>query len=186
MKPLQKVTHGAREKVWTHNLPIPEAQNAIVEKARRYQPEWLWFVEEDIQPGDGVLIKLLDFGSKFDVVSARYQLKGGTWCKGGTDTSPVFAGLGCLLVRMSVFDRIRLPYFRSDLSFDPSLNSSSLRPSQERVYGGQDIYFYARLKRLGIKFFYAPIECAHLEVVRCGNPKSNFGFHDIRPIEGGL
>ena len=173
----------SRKKVWTHSLPIPEAQNAVVEMARQYQPEWLWFVEEDMQPGDGVLIGLLEFGSRFDVVSARYRLKGGAWCRGGTDTNPTFVGLGCLLVRMSVFDRIGLPYFRSDLSFDSSLNRPSLRPSQERVHGGQDIYFYARLKQSGIKFFYAPIECTHLNVVRCGDPVSNFGFHDIRPIE---
>ena len=170
-----------REKVWTHDLPIPEAQNVVVERARKYSPEWLWFVEEDIVPPPGLLLRLMELGEESRVVAARYKLKGGLWCEGGTRANtPTFAGLGCVLIHLSVFDEIGYPYFRSDITFSEDLCA----PFEDKqvAYGRHDIYFYSRLKNERIGFSLAPVECQHLEVVEYGEVLTNNGFHTVRAL----
>jgi hypothetical protein len=164
-------------RIFTHDKPIPEAQNSIVELARQYHPEWLWFVEEDVVPPDGVLQKLLDEAKECDVVAAKYKLAGGSWSHFPINGSSLaFAGLGCLLVYLKVFDRIGYPYFRIDRQF-----SFALQPAgkQKQKYGGQDVYFFAMLKKLKIKAKLLHVECQHLHVTATGDMLNNVGFHSI-------
>lgn len=167
---------GDWERVFTHDLPIPEAQNTIVEEARKHNPKWLWFVEEDVVPPDGVLKSLLSETKEHDVVVAKYKLRGGAWSHYPRSGPLLFAGLGCLLVHLKVFDRIGYPYFRTDRQF-----GFALRPAgrQKQKYGGQDVYFFAMLKKFKIEAKLLDIECQHLYVTKAGDVLNNVGFHDI-------
>lgn len=160
--------------VFTHGEPIPDAQNRVVKLALLQHPRYLWFVEEDIVPPDGCLEEMLKLESR--VVSAKYRLKGGSWAHRMVDGEVLFCGLGCLLLGSSVFQILDYPWFRSDVSYDQFLQNSTGEP---RRFGGQDIYFFAQLKRAGIKANVIDVECDHLYVSKFGEPGQNVGFHSI-------
>lgn len=164
---------------FTHNQPIPDAQNSIVEKARAHKPEWLWFVEEDMEPTEDTLSTLLEQTDNCRVVSAKYKLRGGTWAHFPSSGPLVFTGLGCLLVHLSVFDQIGFPYFRTDRQY-----SFSLKKAGENVarYGGQDIYFFAQLKKHGIKPKLIDLMCGHLTINKFGDLTNNIGFHSVEKV----
>jgi hypothetical protein len=168
---------GKWERVFTHNEPIPDAQNKIVERARHYKPRWLWFVEEDIIPMHGVLATLLKYDNNYDVISAKYKLRGGTWAhKMINQTELIYTGLGCLLVKLSVFDKIGFPYFRTDRQFDHELRTVS---NMEQPYGGQDMFFFSRLREHHIPIKLVDVVCQHLYVKRFGDLTNNVGFHNV-------
>lgn len=166
-------------RVFTHNKPIPKAQNSIVELARQHHPEWLWFVEEDIVPPDDTLQKLLDKGKDCDVVATKYKLSGGEWSHFPIEGELVFAGLGCLLVRLTVFDKIGYPYFRTDRQFGFNLQPAGKQPT---IYGGQDVYFFAMLQKFDIQPEILDVECQHLKVSVMGNMLDNTGFHSVEAV----
>ena len=170
---------GNWERVFTHNESIPEAQNTIVERARIYNPNWLWFVEEDMVPPDGTLRKLLKHGKDYSVVSAKYKLRGNTWAHSSCNGDLVYTGLGCLLVDISVFNIIDYPYFRTDRQFSQDLKTSS---KSQSPYGGQDIYFFAQLMEKSIQPKLIDVECEHLYVKKFGNIVNNVGFHEITSV----
>ena len=163
--------------VFTHDEPIPDAQNHIVRAALVDEPTHVWFVEEDIVPPDGCLTEMLDSDSK--VVSARYKLEGGQWAHRMKDGDVLFCGLGCLLVDSSVFRILEQPWFSSCFSYDEFLENRTQEP---RRYGGQDIYFFAQLKKAGIQADVVEVECDHLRVIKFGKSGDNTGFHSIRSI----
>ena len=58
-----------------HDKPIPDAQNAITEKALAAKADWLWFLEEDVIPPENALRLMLP---EAKVISAKYRNRGGT------------------------------------------------------------------------------------------------------------
>src|SRR5581483_9615394 len=76
----------ARGEVWlteyTHDKPIPEAQNAVVEQALIWDPEWILFVEEDNMLPIGMLRQMRDIADTqhTPVVLADYKLPDGSRC----------------------------------------------------------------------------------------------------------
>ena len=171
---------GNWNREFTHDKPIPDAQNEIVEKARKHDPRWLWFVEEDIVPPRNALRDMLKLGNSYDVVATRYRLEGGTWCNVKVNGKTQFTGLGCTLIKLSVFDEIGMPYFSSHNLYDDSLKQVGYDSSN---YGQQDVFFFAQLKEHGIQFHLInDVVPYHLRVEKYGDIRNNVGFHKIRAI----
>lgn len=176
-----RTAYGNWTREFTHNKPIPEAQNAIVEKARKHDPMWLWFVEEDMLPPNDALTRMLELGDTHDVVATKYKLPGGDWSSVSVNGDVKFTGLGCALIKLSVFDKIGRPYFSSSNLYNDELEKVGFDDSN---YGQQDVFFFARLKECGIPFhLMTEVIPQHLKVVREGNARHNVGFHEIKAIE---
>jgi hypothetical protein len=157
--------------LFTHDLPIPEAQNEIIGKALKYKPKYLWFLEEDVVAPPETLFKLLLGVRAGFLTVARYRLRGGRWSY-YPENKPVFSGLGCLLAKTELFTKLDKPYFSTDTVYDRDLEFSV---KKECEYGGQDVSFFANMKRNDIEFNTVDIECDHLKV-------DKFGFNSIHEI----
>jgi len=167
-------------RVFTHDKPIPDAQNEIVEKALAYDPEWLWFVEEDIQPPVHALVEMLEWGRHYDVVTTRYRLKGGSQCGAESMGEVKFTGIGCTLIRQSVFSKMGKPYFFSGNVYDTDLKKVGVDPA---LYGQQDVYFFARLKECDVLFYViSDFSPDHLRVAEYGDIRNNVGYHRVEAI----
>lgn len=169
----------------THDEPIPDAQNVVVERALEGPAKWLWFVEEDIVPPAGCLKRMVDRAMADDAmaVAARYRLDGGQWAhRLSRDHRLVFAGLGCTLFRRDVFEQLDRPWFRTDRCYCVN-NLLNVEESREDVtYGGHDIHLFVQMLKRGWKSVLADDECLHLRVVEFGKSRSNVGWHKVRPL----
>jgi len=169
---------GRRDK-WdladSHGLKIPKAQNYVTSKALGMKPEWLWFVEEDMFPEKSTLRIMLEAGERSDVVTVDYKLENGESCIFDDPSSGFhYGGMGCLLVRRSVFDKIKKPWFDTR-AFNGLGGSLPFRVN----YGGQDVFFYHRLTEAGIPVTVVEAAVDHLRVVKNGSSDSNDGVHEI-------
>lgn len=172
---------------YTHDDPIPDAQNNVTDKALARNPQWIWYVEEDIVPPFKALNKMVKFSmnENIPVVSAWYGLDGGlhTYEK-ANDGTLLFSGLGCLLVNVDVFRQLEKPYFSTDTTWTADLHNAKLIRCHDRGlsinYGKQDIHFWGTLFEHGIKSALINIECMHLAVAKYGEPNNNNGVHTMR------
>ena len=155
------------------------ARNAVVD---RMQGDWLLFLDTDHSFEPDIVSRLHDrmYSYDLDVVCGVYQYRNAphppvlfAWKQelaedgkilaegyvnvGGWigQTTPIFevaaAGGGCLMVRRRVFDRIKT-----------ELNE---RPFDVLGQAGEDMSFFSRLRKLGVKTFVdTRIECPHLMV----------------------
>ena len=131
-------------------------------KALEYGVEWVWMVDSDTVPPPDALSKLLEHDA--DVVLGYYQwknrergrtcvAKNGGWSRwhtgdelralagaGVTLVEVQGGGLGCALVRTSVFGKLPQPWFRW-----------VVRPDGTET--GEDIYFCDMLRGAGVPIF---------------------------------
>lgn len=173
---------------FTHELPIPDAQNAVTEAALAREAEWLWFVEEDMQFGPDTLRRLMRLGKEADVVAADYRLRQAphlTPRKASRSTDKgelLYAGMGCVLVRAAVFERMERPFFQAGrYSIDRRTLDAVKYPGEAR-YGGQDVHFFVECRKLGIRVTLADVDCQHLVVKTYGQPGRNDGCHEIAAL----
>jgi len=165
---------GDWDLVASHGLPIPDAQNAVTGRALALGPSWLWFVEEDMLPEPGTLSRMLEAGSRRDVVTVDYKLEDGSKAISFREGNLDYGGMGCLLVKAKVFDKIRKPWFDT-LAYNGMGGSLPFRLN----YGGQDVFFFKRLTEAGIEVEVIEATVDHLRVRKSGDPGSNNGAHEI-------
>ena len=171
--------------IMSHDLPIPEAQNYVTREALARGAKWIWYVEEDVVPQPGFISSALDHASSgFDVIAADYPLATQPGVVRMGKNGPVYAGMGCLLVRATVFDRITKPWFEAaQWSYDKANDRwTRVHHGAGRIYGGQDIHFFAQLHGAGIPFKVLPGKCQHLRVKEYGAEGTNDGCHKIEAI----
>lgn len=161
---------------YSYNLPIPDAQNILTDKALAKDfINHIWFVEEDTVPPSGSLEQLLEVNA--DIACIDYSVKGYSCVARSDKTGEVlWCGLGCTLVKRKVFENLEKPYFRTDKSL--RLNDWKWI-SNPAKYGGLDIWFCIKAREKGFKIIQVPGECRHLKVGEYTVNEKNEGLHKI-------
>lgn len=204
MQELNKIGIGTRFYI-SHNLPIPESHNFVVSSALQDGVERIFLIEEDhyIEPKAFVALAT----SEYDLAILQYNDKNGS-PHGIVHYNEVgeilWSGVGALCVKRKVFEDLGEPYFRTDhiyrnikkhISNDKSVTEFEEVPPKEvwndetnkfdekrdhYKYGGLDVDFYTRVRKLGYKIIMLPeYKAHHFRLVKLGEPQNNNGLHDI-------
>ncbi|MCK9370922.1 hypothetical protein M0R04_13510 [Candidatus Dojkabacteria bacterium] len=161
----------------SHNLPIPDCQNVLVEEALADGADYVLFVEEDVVIPEGAIDDMMM--EKGDIVAIDYGVN--EWsCITKYKDEILWCGLGCTLVKREVFEGMERPYFRSDkallLNDWPQIKWID---AGAQAYGGQDIYFCMQARDKGFKIKQVFGEARHLKLEGLGRPEINNG---LRPV----
>jgi len=169
--------HGmAWEKKFLPGYTYDEARNRLVEYAKELGVDYLFFLDDDILMPQFALLELYNamVGGNLDIVAGYYYQKMNkrmpTWghrledgkhivpeVESATSLVPCnwVIGTGCMLIRMSVFDKIKKPYF--NMIYD----------GKERMTVGEDCYFITKCEASGIKSYIHPkVKCGHISYDR--------------------
>lgn len=157
------------------NLNIPDAQNILTEEALKKDCDYILYIEEDTIPPLGGLKDMLDMEA--DVAFIDYAINGWACAARYKDGEVLWCGLGCTLVNRKVFEKLEKPYFRTDKSL--SLNEDTYFEwiDLPNKYGGQDIWFFSKVREAGFKLVQAPGECQHMKIDVLGMAGVNNGRH---------
>ncbi len=177
----------------SHDKPIPDAQNYVVDEVLSLDPDYIWMVEEDVAPPSDCLARMVDKLERETstyVVVVAYRLRGGQSSVVRRGRHALFSGLGCMLSRSSLFARspnrsgiLLYPWFRSDREWLWVGGEFLERKARKEGYGRQDIDFFARLAQHGVSWdVLSGVEADHYMVRGLGRPGTNDGCHDIHPI----
>jgi hypothetical protein len=169
----------------TWDEPIPDAQNGVVGKALANKGEWLWFVEEDMLPHPDALVRMLLIAQtcKAQIVTVDYNIDTQQRCRAivRDGDNILYGGMGCLLVHRKVFENWEQPYFETTAI--RYIDGEPAKLGFENQYGGQDIGFYARAFKAGLKIEEVlNLPCGHLKLVEFNDSKTNDGVHKIMAI----
>jgi hypothetical protein len=152
---LARIQHA---KFYTTDLPIPDCRNQLVEQALDSGVPFthLLMVDDDvIIPVGGVQamldkqepITLIDYPSHYTSGEGKNtgNVAYDNWMPGDdTAGKPImWAGLGCTLVEVSVFEKLSRPYFRrGGQAFDRLRNGKKVLYGKADGFGGEDFEFY--------------------------------------------
>ncbi len=135
-------------KFYSHDLPIPESFNSLVEDFLQTDSDYAWFVEEDVVPPRSALDCMLS--EEVSVAFVDYPLKNfpNRPCYGTYRGRLIWVGLGCTLVHRTVFMALKQPWFESQWKY-VAVHKGSAHAEPEitiiedpfRPYGGQDLFF---------------------------------------------
>jgi hypothetical protein len=169
----------------THDLPIPDCDNAVTEAGLATGAEALWFVEEDMVPADDALVA--SFTAEALIAAIDYPVgERPSWaCISRDDTGHVYwCGLGATLIRREVFEMIERPWFRTDITYAIDRHPDGTRTLREMQrpseYGGQDIGFFRRCLDAGIPI--TPVDgqlAGHARIRAMGRSGTNNGAHTV-------
>lgn len=172
----------------SHILAIPDAQNWVTHEALALGPEFLWYVEEDIEVPPGTLpamiARMKETRAQAVAVAVDYHLKqNGQLChRYAVDGSLLFGGMGCLLVRAAIFEQLPRPFFQA-ARYMVLDDGSAGRQGLLARYGGQDIHFYVQLRHAGFLAVALPgVLCGHARLIKPGALGTNDGVHEIEII----
>ena len=147
---------------------IAEARNKIIDMAIERKADYLFFLSDDVIPPSDVLVKLHQ--RRTDLVTGVYWTKQYPstpylWKEDGIKTAYMdwklgeyfevqYAGVDCLLIDMSIFKKLKKPYFSTNWSYFKDTPPSS--------FITEDFYFYEKCKHAGIKLMCdSSIQCLH-------------------------
>ncbi len=162
------------------NLPLPESQNYLAERALETNAPYILFVEEDtVIPHYGIAAMLRTMKEQnADIVCIDYGVNGWSCTARERETKELlWCGLGCTLVKREVLEVSKYPYFSSQLSL--RLNDWRWVTNKE-PYGQQDIRFCMKAREKGFKIAQVPgLEAKHLRLDSLGKLETNKGLHQI-------
>lgn len=152
---MDDIVQNVLDKEWclfmSHGRPQPDAQNYLVEAALRFRSviDYIWFVDDDMKLPTGILKQLMD--THADIAVAHYPVakdQDALHIRNGNFES---AGMGCVLIRPSVFEHLDEPYFRADTVY--VWDGTKLDPQPARLdteyHGLHDVDFFQRLIKAG-------------------------------------
>ena len=175
---------GVPHKIFfSHRKPIPECfewptTNALADRTITH----LWFVEDDMILRPNTLQKLLEENA--NAVTADYPVtkdgKGSVFYDKGKNV--VFCGTGCLLVKRSVFDNLKTPYFTNKVVWNILNYGESIKVvgnEGESGYGTHDVTFSIKLWNNGVKIKVVKQKLGQRKLIELGKAGSNNGAHNI-------
>lgn len=178
MQSLLKELEGYEYEIFmSHNLPIPECQNTLIEKALLGDFTHFLFIEEDVVIPEGAVDDMMM--AKGDIVAIDYGVN--EWsCITRYKDEILWCGLGCTLVKREVFEGMERPFFRSDkaLLLNDWPNITWIDAGKQ-AYGGQDIYFCMKAREKGFTIQQVFGEARHLKLEELGRREINNGHHCV-------
>lgn len=186
----------------SHDKPIPDAQNYLINKSLEYDWDYQLWLEEDVVMSDGLLADMIcDFieDRSIDIISVPYFLNGGSlsiqfFKSGGNKGKFRFSGMGCMLIRRTLLERVtERPFFSDKFAFKANHQDGSSLTEKNRivydpkgirnVYALQDLYFWQLLMDAGAKPKFYSSTCDHYNFVESGKRETNKGCHIWEKIE---
>lgn len=149
-------------------IPIDLSRNRIVEMAKKQKCDYLFFIDSDVLIEEGQLERLMSHDK--DVVTGIYNMKippyyqlprkratEGLYTALELDGDQLVEidghGMGCALIKMSIFDKIPYPWFE----FKYYEKDGKWEQTSE------DLMFCQKLQDAGIKIYCDPlVQCAHI------------------------
>lgn len=171
---------------FAHKKPIPDCFEEPTERAMKDEEiTHLWFVEDDMVLPFDILKQMIN--CQTDVVAVDYPVsKKGQGALFKTHDRVIFCGTGCLLVKREVFDKLKKPYFRSDIGWSAINYGKKLvkltatdRGKNFKTYGLHDVTFGVKLFKAHIPIEVLPITLGQRKLVALGKAGTNDGAHQI-------
>lgn len=173
---------------FSHKRPIPECFEIPTEEALA-DPEvtHLWYVEDDMILPDEHLLKVM-LNEYADVVTCDYPTSDdgrGAIFKDKAG-QVIFGGLGCTLVSRTILEKMKPPYFRTDIKWIPSNHGSFVKltgfkgKAKSDEYGKQDVNFYMQAHKVGAQISEYPLHLGQRKLVKLGQSGTNDGAHHIK------
>lgn len=193
----------------SHDLPIPLSHNFCVEQALQNPAiKKILFIEEDNFMFNDAFIALAT--SDYDIATLNYNDKNG-FPKGIVHYNEagevLWCGLGATIIKREVFEKLGSPYFRIDTRYkvvkkhmqdgkiiteheeiEPRTVYNETTGKVEEVkdpwkYGGLDVDFYTRVRRIGYRITVLPnYKAHHFQLIKLGEQYTNNGIHEIRQV----
>jgi hypothetical protein len=173
---------GPHPIIFSHNRPIPDAQNYLIEEALKTDADYFWFVEEDNTFPPDTLFRML--AEQVPVIALDYPVGPKAYSTIMEKDGKIWwCGLGCTLFERYIFEVLPKPWFRTDTSWR-ILNPDTMELVEENVpnkYGGQDINLGMELKKRGIPIAALKgVTGGHLQIVDATTGlKKNSGAYNI-------
>jgi hypothetical protein len=181
--------------VSSHDLTIPDCFNYCVETALQNQAvQKIFFLEEDMFVYPDAFVALAT--SDFPIATLQYNDKNGSpfgiihyneaqeilWC-----------GFGATAIKREVFEKLDKPYFRSDVRYKivkkqvpwgkAITDFQEIETRSDNQYGGHDVDFYTRVRKLGYKIEnLSQFKAHHFKLVSLGEAYNNKGCHVIGQV----
>lgn len=168
-----------KEFIIVSGLPIPEAQNEMVRRALETDCSLFLMVEDDTVIPDGALEKMIEMNCA--MVCVDYPVINGWSTIKKKDGEILHCGLGCTLIKRSVFEKLEEPWFITDKSLDADTGEIKDIPMK---YGGHDIFFGIKLREAGYKINQLEgFECEHLRCSDLNRREYNNGTYQIYALD---
>lgn len=185
----------ATKYVYTHDLPIPDCHNACIDKALADPAcQKIFIIEEDMYIDPQAFVALAT--SDHPIAVLQYNDKNGSphgiihYNEAG---EIVWTGVGAVVIKREVFEKLGSPYFTTHPRYGIKKKAGpngvyisefyELEGSEPYSYGGLDINFYTRVRKLGYKIVCLPEYKAHqFQLIQLGEPHTNQGCHIIRQV----
>lgn len=182
---LQNLTGFDYDIFFAHGLPIPLCFERPLRKALEGSYSHIWFVESDMILPESTLESMLLMDAPVVTMDYPTTKKGQGSTLISKEDEVVFCGTGCLLVKRAVFDKLQLPYFRTDIRWGAVNYGKFIRFTAKMItnkslggYGLHDVNFCMKLWQAGI-----PISLAgtigQRKLLKLGEPGTNEGAHKI-------
>lgn len=179
----------------SHDLPIPDCHNCVTEKAMADpKTDKILFLEEDMYLDEAAFLALAT--SDYDIATLNYNDKNGSphgIVHFNEEGEVLWCGVGATAVKRKVLEDLGTPYFRTDVRYKvikkPTPNGKvvthfeELESRSEWQYGGQDVDFCARVRKLGYKIHLIEnYRAIHFQLLQLGETAKNNGCHTIRQV----
>jgi hypothetical protein len=183
---IERETKGIRRKFYfAHGKAIPKCFESPVNRALcDFDNTHVLILEDDMILHENAIWEALDADK--DVVVYDYPItkngRGSVFTDGTGKV--IYSGTGFMLIKREVFDKLKAPYFRSDIGWNVYRDKESLRfVAREMVkgdgYGLHDITFGMKLQKAGIEITVLDKTLGQRKLIALGKSGTNDGAHNI-------
>lgn len=170
---------------FSHRKPIPQCFNDPLEQALEDESfTHVWIVEDDMVLSRSTLKKLIRADE--DVVTIDYPVskQGQGAVVRSFEGNVLFCGTGCLLIKRDVFERLKKPYFTTDIHWTIQNHENYIylgasEREDDGRYGTHDVNFSMKLYQAGIVITVLPGRLGQRKLISLGKAGSNNGAHSI-------
>jgi len=167
----------------TDNKPLPDCRNILIENALKTPATHFLLIDDDVVMPEGGLKAMIDADTDIAFIDYPMHYDDGRWANMGTatydnwlpgdpykDKPVVWAGLGCVLVKREVFEKLENPWFQQFQKAFVRDNKGKINfksgKDVEFGGGGEDTYFYLNAIKVGFKVKQVDMVCGHARLSR--------------------